>query len=186
MESTSAISLKPDGKAVLRCFGRIQDYNPIFIPRRGELAILLVKHYHKKTLHGGVSLTMNSFRERFWTPKLRSIVKGVIHKCEKWKRYRVKQVASPPSAKLPEFRVRMTDPFNVTGVDFAGPMTNKIKKRHLGKAYVALFTCTSTSSGGNYGGFAMSSENSGFRRIIDNRLTCRNYSKNSFCKGILS
>ena len=33
---------------------------------------------------------------------------------------------------------------------------------------------------------AMSSENSGFRRLIDNRLTCRNYSKNSICKGILS
>ena len=33
---------------------------------------------------------------------------------------------------------------------------------------------------------AMSSENLGFRRIIDNRSTCRNYSKNSFCKGILS
>ena len=40
-------------------------------------------------------------------------------------------------------------------------------------------------SGGNYGGLggspppqsAMSLENSGFRRIIDNHLTCRNYSK---------
>ena len=30
---------------------------------------------------------------------------------------------------------------------------------------------------------ATSSENSGFRRIIDNCLTCRNYSKKSFGKG---
>ena len=48
---------------------------------------------------------------------------------------------------------------------------------------------TSAFSGGNYGGLggglgppqsAMSSENWGFRRIIDNRLTCRNYYKKSF------
>ena len=144
MEGIPDVRLEPDRNATLRCFGRVQDYHPIFIPRRSELTTLLVKHYHKKTLHGGVSLTMNSFRERFWTPKLRSLVKSVIHKCEKCKRYRVQPVASPPAAKLPEFRVKMIDPFNVTGVDFAGPMTYKVKKHHFGKAYVALFTCAST------------------------------------------
>ena len=144
MGNTSDVRLEPDGSAVLRCCGRIQDYNPIFIPRKSELVTLLVKHYHKKTLHGGVSLTMNSFRERFWTPRLRSIVKSIIHRCEKCKRYRVKPVASPPAAKLPEFRVKMIDPFNVTGVDFAGPMAYKVKKGHFGKVYVALFTWAST------------------------------------------
>ena len=46
MEATSDRYLWLDGNAILRLFGRIQDYDPIFIRRKSELAILLVKYYH--------------------------------------------------------------------------------------------------------------------------------------------
>ena len=45
---------------------------------------------------------------------------------------------------LPVFRAELSDPFAVTGVDFAGPMYYKIKKSTTAKAYIALFTCAST------------------------------------------
>ena len=45
---------------------------------------------------------------------------------------------------LPVFRVELSDPFAVTGVDFAGPVHYKIKKSVTAKAYIALFTCAST------------------------------------------
>ena len=48
------------------------------------------------------------------------------------------------TAALPAFRVEMSDPFAVTGVDFAGPVHYKVKKSDIGKAYIALFTCAST------------------------------------------
>ena len=73
METASDKYLWLDGNAILRFFGRIQDYNAIFIPTKSKLAILLVKYYHKKTLHGGVSLTVNSLRERLLTPELGSL-----------------------------------------------------------------------------------------------------------------
>ena len=45
---------------------------------------------------------------------------------------------------LPEFRAQLSDPFVVTGVDFAGPILYKIKKSTFEKSCVALFTCSST------------------------------------------
>ena len=45
---------------------------------------------------------------------------------------------------LPVFRAELSDPFAVTGVDFAGAMYYKIKKSTTAKAYNALFTCAST------------------------------------------
>ena len=55
-------------------------------------------------------------------------------------------MAPPPAVKLPEFRVKMIDPFNVTGDDFTSSMTYKVKKGHFSKAYVALFNCAGTSA----------------------------------------
>lgn len=42
------------------------------------------------------------------------------------------------------FRAELSDPFAITGVDFARPMYYKIKKSTTAKAYIALFTCAST------------------------------------------
>ena len=50
---------------------------------------------------------------------------------------------APPTSALPKFRTEFTEPFNVTGVDFAGPLLYK-SGSETGKAYVALFTCAST------------------------------------------
>ena len=38
----------------------------------------------------------------------------------------------------------MTDLLASTGVDFAGPIKYRIKKKTVGKAYIALFTCATT------------------------------------------
>ena len=138
------MELKHDSDGIMRCTGRIPAYHPIFIPREHKLAKLLIQHHHMKTLHGGVSVTMNSVQEKFWIPKLRSLVKNAVHSCEKCKRYQVKPLTSLSNSVLPDFRVKITDPFAVTRVDFTGPMVYQIKKGQFGKAYVALFTCAST------------------------------------------
>ena len=40
----------------------------------------------------------------------------------------------------------MSDPFAVTGVDFAGPVYYRVRKSVTAKARIALFTCTSTQT----------------------------------------
>ena len=97
-------------------------------------------------LPGGVSVTMCRMREKLWVPKLRSLTKKVIQNCHVCERYREKPISAShvTTAALPTFRVEMSDPFAVTGVDFAGPVYYRVKKSVTAKAYIALFTCTST------------------------------------------
>ena len=89
-------------------------------------------------------MTMSDVRRCYWIPKLRSLVKQVLHECNACKRYRVKPLPPPGKSVLPAFRTEMSDPFIVTGVDFAGPIIYKVKKGTFGKWYVALFTYAST------------------------------------------
>ena len=112
--------------------------------RLHKLVTLIISHHHKKTLHGGVSSTMSSVREKFWIPRLRVLVKKGVYRCNLCKRYRVKPLSPPKTAKLPSYRTEKVEPFAVTGVDFAGPMLCKVNKHRFSKCYVALFTCAST------------------------------------------
>lgn len=50
------------------------------------------------------------------------------------------------TAFLPVFRVKMSDHFAITGVEFAGPVHYKVKKSNTGKSYITLCTCASTSA----------------------------------------
>ena len=77
---------------------------------------------------------------------LRSLTKRVIRNCDICRRYRKKPltISCTSDSMLPVFRAELSDPFAVTGVDFAGPMYYKIKKSTTAKAYIALFTCAST------------------------------------------
>ena len=89
-------------------------------------------------------MTMSCILERFWVPKLCTLVKKVIHNCDKCKRFRVQGLAAPSNSQLPSFRSQMTDPFVCTCVDFAGPITYRVSKKTVGKGYIALFTCATT------------------------------------------
>ena len=48
----------------------------------------------------------------------------MIQNCTVSKRYREKPISAShvTTAALPTFKVEMSDPFSVTGVDFAGPV----------------------------------------------------------------
>ena len=138
------IELKQDAAGIWRCAGRVPNYHPTFLPRNHKFVKLLIDHYHKRLLHGGVSVTMCSIRERFWISKLRSLVKKMVHECNHCKKFRVKALAAPAKSLLPDFRSTLTTPFEYTGVDFAGPIIYRENKKTIAKAYVALFTCSTT------------------------------------------
>ena len=68
-------------------------------------------------------------------------MKTVVSRCYICKRLKLKpaqQVTSP----LPADRVTESPPFEVTGIDFAGPLY--VKSSGQSKAYIALFTCAVT------------------------------------------
>ena len=99
---------------------------------------------HEQTIHGGVQTTMSKVRERFWIPRLRTLVKSVRYKCSTCKRINAKGLSSPLPAMLPKFREEFSNPFATTGIYFAGPLHFKMSKTKMEKAYIALFTCAAT------------------------------------------
>ena len=95
-----------------------------------------------KTLHGGVGLTMTHVRESYWIPKLRQLTKRIIIRCHGCIRFRAVALAKPPTAPLPTDRTEGYRPFQVIGIDFAGPIMFRIKTKQYGKAYIMLYSCS--------------------------------------------
>lgn len=130
-------------------------------------------------LHAGINDTLMQVRESFWILRGRQIVKSILQKCLICKRFRVKR-GEETSDPLPEARVVEAPPFEVTGLDFAGPLYVKGKGNE--KAYIALFTCAVTRAIHMELVTDMSTEKFllAFRRFISRRGICRQiYSDNA-------
>ena len=138
------LNLKKDEDGIQRCYGRIEGDYPIYLPDSDLFAKKLIMHEHIQTLHGGVNSTMARTRNHWWIPKLRRLVKFIIHSCPACKKYRSIPLQASSQANLPEFRTTPGRPFQVTGVDFAGPIIYRRKKKMQSKCYVVLYTCTTT------------------------------------------
>ena len=89
----------------------------------------IVAHAHLKTLHGGVGLTMSRVRERYWIPRIRRLAKRCITQCNGCKRFHAIAFANPPACNLPKDRVSRAAPFQVLGVDYAGPIKYRKKTK---------------------------------------------------------
>ena len=90
---------------------------------------------------------MAKVREKHWVPRLRRLAKSLIKKCPKCKRFQVTALASPPLGLLPKDRTEGDTPFQVVGVDFAGPIKIRVSQKREGKAYVVVYSCTGADSG---------------------------------------
>ena len=141
-QTQRALNLQANVSGVLECHGRIQGKSPIYLPTRAVFTRKLVQKVHCETLHGGVGLTMAAVRERYWVPKLRSLVKSVRSECYGCKRFTTKPVTAPAPGQLPEDRTTVGAAFEVIGVDFAGPIRYKRSKKTEGKSYLAIFACS--------------------------------------------
>ena len=141
------LDLRPNPAKLMMCHGRMQGSHPIYLPRNATFTEKLVEQTHRATLHGRVGLTMATVREKYWVPKLRSLVKSVRIKCYGCKRFRVKPITIPAPriesiCMLPVDRTTLGGAFEVAGVDFAGPIRYKRAKKKEGKAYLAIFACS--------------------------------------------
>ena len=92
------------------------------------LAEKIVDMCHEQTIHGGVQTTMPKVRERFWIPRLHTLVKSVHYKCSTCERINAKGLSSPLPPMLPKFREEFSNTFATTGIDFAGPLHFKMSK----------------------------------------------------------
>ena len=89
-------------------------------------------------------MTMTLLRQRYWIPRLRQLAKKVITKYYGCKKFQTTAYHHPPVGPLPKDRTVGSVPFEVVGVDYAGPIAYKSSKKKIGKAYILLFTCSLT------------------------------------------
>ena len=123
-----------DRSGVLKCRGRsensdldMESQEPIILAKDHWLTKLIIEECHRKVHHGGVRETLGELTSRFGVPKGRQVVKKVLRECVTCKKEQCKPFGAPPTAALPEFRVREAPPFSKVGIDFAGPLFVKTK-----------------------------------------------------------
>ncbi|XP_070576133.1 uncharacterized protein [Ptychodera flava] len=145
------LNLFLDNEGTLRCGSRVHnaalDYVtkfPALLPSHHEFTKLVVLKAHERVFHGGVQSTVTQIRQQYWIPKIRRIVSKILHNCVTCLKVEGKPYTNPVQAPLPAYRVNITPPFSVTGVDFTGALLTKAIDGKQNKAYVCLFTCAVT------------------------------------------
>ena len=83
-------------------------------------------------------------RESYWIPRLRQLAKRIRSGCWGCKRFRATPLSAPRQADLPTDRTVGDYPFQVIGLDFAGPIAYKKTAKTQGKAYIIIYTCSLT------------------------------------------
>ena len=126
---------------ILRCEGRLVNSDldldarrPFILPRRHPLTKLIIRESHEGVHHSGVRATLAQLRSKYWVPKGRQEVKRVLNECVTCRKLKGKSYSSPPTAALPEFRVREAPPFSRVSSKTGG----------MEKVYLALFSCCVT------------------------------------------
>lgn len=143
------LGLYVDDKGILRCRGRLENASlsegarsPVLLPRNEYFTQLIVLRSHKQSLHSGVSQTLSNVRYKYWIPQGRATIKSVLRTCNICRRHEGGPYKMPPLAPLPSARVRESQPFSRTGLDYFGPLY--IKTENNAKTWVCLFTCMVT------------------------------------------
>lgn len=95
-EDKQRLGLEENDASIFERRGRIQEHYPVYLPDTHPYTIKLVEDAHRRTLHGGVGLTMALIRECYWVPRLRRLAKRVIKGCYGCRRFQVKATERPP------------------------------------------------------------------------------------------
>ncbi|GFX37073.1 integrase catalytic domain-containing protein [Trichonephila clavipes] len=142
-KSSNYIETYIDDEGILRVKTKILNRDdersflyPILLPEKCELTKLLIRDVHKKNCHAGIQMMQCLLRERYWIIRARKAIKNVLYNCIFCKRFKVKSLSSEPTP-LPPDRVTDCAPFEIVGIDLAGPLFLKDGR----KVWITLFTC---------------------------------------------
>ena len=132
----------------LCCGGRIHnapvnsDTKFLYImPKNHPLTRQLVYAVHQDQLQAGVSNTVVAWRQQYWIPSARQLVKWLLRKCVPCYKVLGRPYPIPESPPLPQSCTKEGRPFEITGVHFTGALY--VRNSGLeSKVYICLFTCS--------------------------------------------
>ncbi len=110
------------------CTGRQRQYLTyqeqdalVLLPPEHYLTEVLLRHIHKhETGHLGINAMTITVKVDYWLPRHVQIIRKILDRCVPYQRQNASAFDEFP-ADLPGQRLRIEDPFSVTGLDFAGP-----------------------------------------------------------------
>ena len=120
----------------------VEAITPFFLPNKSYLVDLLITHIHTSHHHIGLSQTLSLYRQRCWTPKIRSRIKSILLRCVICQRVKKGTIYRPLTPPLPAERVKLIQPFANVGVDHTGSFTIRDSQGRKTKAYICLFVCS--------------------------------------------
>ncbi|GBM79751.1 hypothetical protein AVEN_164489-1 [Araneus ventricosus] len=142
-KSSNFIETFLDNEGILRVKTKIINRNddrsflyPILLPEKCEFTKLLIRTVHRKNCHAGIQMMQCLLREKYWIIRARKAIKNVLYNCVICKRFKIKSMSSEPTP-LPPDRVTDCAPFEIVGIELAGPLFLK----NEGKVWIVLFTC---------------------------------------------
>lgn len=152
--TSTILTLDPflDEHGLLRVGGRlnklkasVEQRNPLILPGRHHVALLIVRYYHEQVKHQGRHLTEGAVRSGgFWITGGKRLVSSLIHKCVKCRKLLGRQ-SQQKMLDLPEDRLTQSPPFTYVGVDTFGPWSVVTRKTRGGSAnskrWALRFTC---------------------------------------------
>ncbi|XP_072377717.1 uncharacterized protein [Diabrotica undecimpunctata] len=144
-----------DEQGILRVGGRLKYTNlqtnikhPILISSNHPFTKLIFIHKHNYLLHPGPQLLLATVRQKYWPIGGKILAKKIVKNCIQC--FRHKPVASiAPMGSLPNNRISPSFPFQVTGIDYAGPYNIKDRKGRgakTTKGYICVFVCFVTKA----------------------------------------
>ena len=158
LNKSNLISFHPflNGNELLRVGGRLSHADisydakhPIVLPMKHPITEMIVREMHHKQLHAGLQLMISTIRQRFQIPRVKNLIRQIIHRCFVCRRHKGQQ-QSQLMGQLPECRVsRQVKPFVQVGTDLAGPFilkTNRNRGAKTYKAYLVIFICMATKA----------------------------------------
>ena len=150
-----SLNLFADNQGVIRSRSRLPETeksefdqrHPVLLPSSNYFTKRLILYTHDKVCHAGVEFTLTELRLKYWIIKGRETVRKIINPCVTCKKVQGKVLRPPPTPALPEYRVCVEFPIQVTGFDFAGPLFVKdifSKSSDVNKCFILIFTCATS------------------------------------------
>ncbi|KAK7882975.1 hypothetical protein WMY93_029149 [Mugilogobius chulae] len=141
-----------DAENILRVGGRIRhgelqsdEKNPVILPGKHHIAVLLVRHFPEQTLHQGRLFTEGAIRAAgYWITGVKKCVSSLLHHCVTCRKLRGNPIIQK-MADLPADRLSMEPPFTNVGLDVFGPWSVEARRTRGGlahsKRWAVIFTC---------------------------------------------
>lgn len=92
--------IRMDGRLALSETDAFDKKFPIILPRQHEVTKMIIQGYHEKFGHANRETVFNELRQRFYIPKLRTVIATVVKNCIWCRVYRC-QPRNPVMAPLP-------------------------------------------------------------------------------------